>query len=537
MRRYTLEEFFSDPEFEELITNSERKYYDKNGTFKHASEFIEKLAGQYFDVDTKYKGKNRILIIGEKNPNAPHLDGRKNNNVREVNKRIQENFICYLQKEVEVGRIKEGDSRTPQNWLFTENVLGEEPHIYNTFKSRTTNEFKESSKIIENYFRDQSGDSFNLDIKKKYSERRIPYDQYQSPHIREVVLNPLTQQYLIGEYMSFISKIFTSVTKKMKFIEFEKIKKLKYETKSILVSKIDNLDVFFKKESQTFEISLYGEIVSLERAKNLILSKSKEDLKEVRFILKPKKETVIVSGNKLKRFEEERIKKGIKGINYYKSKKYKELSMEVFNTKKSFSEYRIKSINKDMFMKVTNQSFDVYEVRELLIEKFENSVITKELNQEYYPILRENTLYKFKVVDEKQKEVEDILYSAIYGIDDIEYKVKKDRVFYFGVYSIVKILSGTKMNIVKYLEKRDEKIKNDILSNDEELNIELFRNLEEPFASKFKSIYFDVYPEVNKRIKEYERLESMLTTIDSDREFEDRLSQLNQEFKDVINYL
>lgn len=33
MRRYTLEEFFSDPEFEELITNSERKYYDKNGAY------------------------------------------------------------------------------------------------------------------------------------------------------------------------------------------------------------------------------------------------------------------------------------------------------------------------------------------------------------------------------------------------------------------------------------------------------------------------------------------------------------------------
>lgn len=537
MRRYTLEEFFSDPEFEELITNTERKYYDKNGTFKYASEFIEKLAGQYFDVDTKYKGKKRILIIGDKNPNAPHLDGRKNNNVREVNKRIQENFVCYLQKEVEVGRIKEGDSRTPQNWLFTENVLGEEPHIYNTFKSRTTNEFKESSKIIENYFRTQNDDDFDLDTKKKYSERKIAYDQYQSPSIREVVLNPLTQQYLIGEYMSFISNMFKSITKKMKFIEFEKVQKLKYDTKSVLVSKIDNLDIFFKNESRTFEISLYGEIVSLEEATSLLASKSKEDLKEVRFILKPKKETVIVSGNKLKRFEEERMKREITGINYYKSKKYKELLTEVFNTKKSFSEYRIKSINKDMFMKVTNQSFDVDEVRELLIEKFEDSIITKELNQEYYPILREHTLYKSKVVDEKQKEVEDVLYSAIYGIDDIEYKVKKDRVFYFGVYSIAKILSGTKMNIGKYLEKRNEKLKSDILSNDEGLNIELYRNLEEPFSSKFKSIYFDVYPKLNERIKEYERLESMLTTIDSDREFENRLSQLKQEFKDVIDYL
>ena len=208
MKKYRLDEFFSDPEFEGIITNRDRKYYNDNGTFKDRGKILEVLSNQYFDVSFEGRGKKLLLTIGDKNPDAPPLDGRVNNNFSDVDNQILKNFSAHLKEEIFDGRIQEGHSRTIMKWLFNSQVLGELPHIYNTYKSVETGEFKEASKLIEQYYTDNLKVEVDTWMKEYYANRRVDHNEYERPKIKDIILNPITQKFLISEYTMFISATF-----------------------------------------------------------------------------------------------------------------------------------------------------------------------------------------------------------------------------------------------------------------------------------------------------------------------------------------
>ncbi|UDM79120.1 hypothetical protein [Vagococcus fluvialis] len=528
MKQYRLDEFFSDPEFEGIITNRDRKYYNDNGTFKDRGKILGVLSNQYFDVSFEGRGKKLLLTIGDKNPDAPPLDGRVNNNFSDVDNQILKNFSAYLKEEIFDGRIQEGHSRTIMKWLFNSQVLGEHPHIFNTFKSVETGEFKDASKLIEQYYTDNLKVEVDMWVKEYYANRRIAHNVYERPKIKEIILNPLTQKFLISEYTMFISTTFKNVTKRIEFLEFERVMCLKYKSRNILVTDVPDIQLFFTENRLTYEISLYDDIVEAEQAEEIISKKAKENLTKTYFVLKPKEEKRIVKGDMLNQFDRRRKSLGIVGKDYYKSQEYQDFLFKEYNTKEAWTEYGIKSVDREKLDCQKIETINPLKVRNALLGKFEDKIIGQELFQEYYPILKEKCLFEASDLRELGEGVDyDILRLNQYGMDSVDYKVKKDGMFYLSLYAIAKILSGTEMDIFKYLDKKEEKIKNDILSNTKELNEFLLQRLEEPFVSQFKMIHAKI-------IQEYQEKEARLSLIDSNEIFEELLEQLKEEYRSVI---
>ncbi|WP_270313313.1 hypothetical protein [Vagococcus fluvialis] len=527
-REYTLEQFFADSEFEELISDRDRNYYNQNKALKQRGQFIESISEQYLDVSFKGRGKQIVLTIGEKNPDAPPRDKRINNNFSDVDNQILKNFSAHLKEEIFDGRIQEGHSRTIMKWLFNSQVLGELPHIYNTYKSVETGEFKEASKLIEQYYTDNLKVEVDTWMKEYYANRRVDHNEYERPKIKDIILNPITQKFLISEYTMFISATFKNVTKRIEFLEFEKVMCLKYKPKKVLVTDVVDIQLFFLENRLTYEISLYDNIVEAEQAEEILFKIAKENLTKTYFVLKPIEENRKVKGEILNQFDRRRKSLGIVGKDYYKSKEYQDFLYEEYNTEEAWTEYGIKSIDRGKLDRQKIETINPLKVKKALLGKFEDKIIGQELFQEYYPIMKEKALFNSSDLRELWEGVDyEILRSAQYGMDSVDYKVKKDGMFYLSLYAIAKILSDTEMDIFKYLDKKDEKIKNDILSNTKELNEFLLQRLEEPFVSKFKMIHAKI-------IQEYEEKEARLSLIDSNEIFEELLEQLKEEYRSVI---
>ena len=229
MEEITLCELINNDKYKSFVTPGDKKYFNEHGYLKEIGRNVKKIKRKYKYVEVIGTGKDVILKLDDKDPNAI-VDRRSVSNTKELTIMLSNNF-----KNKYNGYML-GSRHKAKEWLM---ITG----------------FRRPYENI-NELRQEIRESFGGNYYSDYDKRPVDINNYYEPPVEDLLFNNRALQVLNDEIEDFYAYAFGRMKNHLKNARFDKV---------LIGKDTDTGEVDELSEDETIE---YNDFINMNKGKN-----------------------------------------------------------------------------------------------------------------------------------------------------------------------------------------------------------------------------------------------------------------------------